>query len=130
MLGTVTQQRFAKSFLLILAIGISLIFFFMIRSFLVAVLLAAIVGAALITGSLVFVVTARTAELKAGYALHALHQQRARLARQRSELRLEIAALTRPERLAQIAPGLGLAAPERAQVLPPREVASTVEVTP
>jgi cell division protein FtsL len=91
------------------------------------VLLAAIVGAAMITGSLIFVVASRTSEIKAGYALHALHQQRARLARQRSELRLEIAALTRPERLAQLAPRLGLAPPTRAQVLPPREAQVQLE---
>lgn len=42
MQASATQQRFAKTFLLILAIGISLVFFFMIRRFLVAVLMAAI----------------------------------------------------------------------------------------
>ena len=42
MQASATQQRFAKTFLLILAIGISLVFFFMVRRFLVAVLMAAI----------------------------------------------------------------------------------------
>lgn len=68
-----------------------------------AMLLAAIVGAALITGVLVGAVWVRMAKVQAGYAIHALQRETVKLRQHRSELQVEVAALKRHDRLADVA---------------------------
>lgn len=68
-----------------------------------AMLLAAIVGAALITGVLVGAVWVRMAKVQAGYSIHALQRETVKLRQHRSELQVEVAALKRHDRLADVA---------------------------
>lgn len=71
-------------------------------------LLAVVLGAGFVVGSLSFLVAVRAAQLQNGYRIYAVSREKAELLEQRSHLQVEVASLTRPDRLARVALEFGL----------------------
>ncbi len=85
------------------------------------IIAASLLGAGLLAASLLLLVFVRVGQTRAGYDVHDLRSERARLLQERAALEVERASLLRPARLAQWARSeAGLFPVDPARVVPVR----------
>lgn len=89
---------------------------------------ASLAGIALVVAALLLLVAVRVGQTKAGYAVHDLRAESARLAQERAALEVERASLLRPARLSQWARAeAGLAPVDAHRVVVARGVTTSAE---